>query len=72
MDEHQVTLGSRYPFITPTPKRALDDYSLEGVTVTLFYHGKHNAHLLREVSALLRCRPIVMMPRWKATQPFGL
>ena len=27
MDEAQVSTGSRYLFITPTPKGVLDDYS---------------------------------------------
>ena len=34
MDEKQVTLGSRYLFITPTPKGVLDDYSYANPTMS--------------------------------------
>ena len=34
MDENQVTLGSRYLFITPTLKGVLDDYSYANPTMS--------------------------------------
>ena len=34
MDEHQVTVGSRYLFITPTLKGVLDDYSYANPTMS--------------------------------------